>query len=65
MQNEVAKLTVSVKEASAMIGVSSRTLWQIVKDGKLAVCRIGTRVLFPVAELERFIRESTAVETQA
>jgi excisionase family DNA binding protein len=65
MQSELTKLTVSVKEAAAMLGLSQRTVWSLKEKGKIAVCRIGTRVLFPVKELERFVQEQMqTIETE-
>ena len=43
-----------------MLGVCSRVVWQLCKDGKLKATRIGRRsVRISVAELERFIADQT------
>lgn len=62
---ELKRLTVSVRDASQMIGVSQRTIWTLVKSGELPVVSIGTRRLFEVSALEQFIKEHSAVEPQA
>lgn len=49
------KLAVSYKEAAASLGVCERTVWALVRDGKLAAIRIGRSVRIPVAELDRFV----------
>lgn len=52
-------LVVSYTEAGKMLGVCSRVVWQLVKDGKLKATRIGRSVRIPIAELERFIADQT------
>ncbi|GHT43620.1 hypothetical protein FACS189443_7230 [Planctomycetales bacterium] len=64
-EKELPRILLSVKDGAAMLSISQRTLWELSKRGEIAVCRIGTRVLFPVKELERFIAEHSAVEPQA
>jgi excisionase family DNA binding protein len=62
---ELKKLTISVREAAAMIGVSQRTIWSLAKSGELPVVKIGTRRLFQISALERFIKEHSTTEPQA
>src|SRR5687768_12965509 len=45
----------SRKQAMAYIGLCSTSLWQLEKDGELAAVRLGKRVLFDRADLDRFI----------
>jgi hypothetical protein len=44
-----------------MLGVSARTLWEWTRRGIVPAVKIGTgkkkTVLYPVSELERFLRE--------
>ena len=54
------KLAVSYREAAASLGVCERTIWGLVRDGKLNAVRIGRSVRVPVAELERFVADRTA-----
>lgn len=48
-------LTSTVKEAAARTGLSERTIWQAITDGKLSVVRVGTRVLIPEESLRSFL----------
>jgi hypothetical protein len=51
-------LCLSEKAASRMLGVCTRTLFNLRKSGQLHAIRIGTRggrVLYPVSELRRFV----------
>jgi excisionase family DNA binding protein len=60
------RVAYSVVEVAGFIGVSQRTVWQLVKDGELPHFRIGTRCLIPKTALERFIASRTqAGETPA
>ena len=47
----------SVTEVAQFIGVSSRTIWSLVKAGELPSFRVGTRVLIAKAALEKFIAD--------
>ena len=51
----IERLAYSIKEVAATLGVSSRTIHTIIKDGKLEHFRIGTRVLVESEALRRFI----------
>jgi len=69
MQNEktkpeVVRLALSRKEAAAALGVSLPTLDRLVQRGLLRPSRALRRPLFPVPEIERFLRE-TAGQTQS
>lgn len=52
------RLAVTYLEAAEMLGLCERTVWQLVKDGKLKACRTGRAVRIPVAELERYLLTS-------
>ena len=52
MKND--KLLYSRKEAAAVLGVSTVTLWRIVQRGELHPRHIGDRVMFSRTELARF-----------
>lgn len=54
------KLAVTYREAADSIGVCERTVWGLVRDGKLRAIQIGRAVRIPVAELERFVSEPAA-----
>jgi excisionase family DNA binding protein len=58
-EHNVERLSYSVQEAAAAIGVSSRTVHDFIKSGTIAHFRMGTRVLIPVDELRAFIARRT------
>ena len=69
MQNErnteparVERLTVNTAEAAEMLGVSARTVFQMTKAGKLPHKRLGTRVVYSIEALKRFVNESDTQE---
>ena len=47
----------SEKEAKKILGCSQTTLWRMRKQGKIHCTQIGSRVLYPLTELERVVRE--------
>lgn len=49
------RAAVNLKEAARMLGVSERTLYTWSKCGKIRARRVGRKVLFPVAEIRRFL----------
>ncbi len=53
------KLAYSRTEAADAIGVSAITIDRLVKRGLLKPSRATRRPLFPVWEIERFLRETT------
>lgn len=54
MQTE--KLAVSRFEAAKMLSVSLRTLDALLAKGELRGRRVGRRIVFPIAELDRFLK---------
>jgi excisionase family DNA binding protein len=54
---EITRLTYSVAEASSALGISSRMLHNFIKNGDIAVCRLGARVLIPADELKAFLEK--------
>jgi excisionase family DNA binding protein len=50
------KILVSRKEASAALGVSTRTLDHLIAEKQITARRVGKRVLIPFSELARFAR---------
>ena len=53
----------NVEQTAKLLNVSPRTVWSLVKAGRLPVVRIGTsergRVLIPRKALERWIEKQT------
>jgi len=54
MQSE--KLAVSRFEAARVLSISLRTLDSLLARGELRGRRVGRRILFPLEELERFLK---------
>jgi excisionase family DNA binding protein len=52
--DEREPLLVDVQEAARLLSISPRSVWQLTKDQKLRAKRVGRRVLYSRAELERF-----------
>lgn len=53
------KIALSVAEAAAACGLSTRTLRQYIRDGELPAARIGARVLVLRKDLESWIAGRT------
>jgi excisionase family DNA binding protein len=61
-------VTLTVPQAAAYLGISERTVWRRINDGRLTVIRTGrrARVLVDRAEATRRLAEtSAAYETEA
>lgn len=52
------KLALSRKEAAAALGVSPITVDRLAKGGLLSPSRATRRPLYPVWEIERFLRDT-------
>jgi excisionase family DNA binding protein len=50
---------ISRDDAAANLGITTRYLDNLIRLKKIAVTRIGARVLVSCAELERFIEQNT------
>ena len=48
-------LTIGLREAAELTGLSHWTLRRYIRDGRLAAVRIGRRVLLEPASLQRLI----------
>lgn len=59
------RLALRPREACRWLGVSLRTLHTWTKQGRIPHLRVGKVVLYPVTELEAWLREQTKVTTQA
>lgn len=49
------RLALTYREAATAVGLSERTVWQLVKDGKLRAKKSGRSVRIAIAEIERFL----------
>ena len=54
-KQDIERISVSAEIASEMLGVGTRTMWNLAKEQKVRTVRIGTRVLFSVQSLREFI----------
>jgi hypothetical protein len=59
------KLALSRKEAAQALGVSAVTIDRLTKRGFLHPSRATRRPIYPVKELERFLRETSPNDYQA
>lgn len=50
-------LAVGRRDAAAMLGISERLLWTWTNAKTIPHVRIGTRVLYPVDELRRWLED--------
>lgn len=55
----VARLALSIEEAAASLGVSRDTFDRAIRDD-VRLVRVGSRLLVPVAELERWLDRNAA-----
>ena len=51
------RLTYSVVEAAAVLGISRRSVYELLGSGSLRSVKIGNRRLIRHADLERFVAE--------
>ena len=58
-QNATAEppLALHVRPFREKIGISNSTFWKYVGLGKIRIVRVGGRVLVPMAEVDRILRE--------
>ena len=56
---EIGRLAYSISEVAQALGVSSRTVRTLVKNGELGHFRLGARVLVEVDALRLFIEQRT------
>jgi excisionase family DNA binding protein len=52
-------LALRPKDAAGMLGIGARLLWSMTNRGEVPHVRLGRAVLYPVAELERWLAEQT------
>lgn len=49
-------LLIGLRDAAKLLGIGSRTLWQLSKDEKIPTCMVGTRRMFSRASLIAWIQ---------
>ena len=65
MGQTTKKLTVSVQEAAAMLGIGRATAYEGVRTGVIPSLRVGRRLLVPRAALERMLEGKGAKDGDA
>lgn len=58
LQNIDTKPYLSIKEVSMLLGLSRTTLYRLVKNKKIKASKIGKRVIFKKANIEKLFEES-------
>jgi excisionase family DNA binding protein len=53
-----APLLMTVRETAAALALCEKSVWQLTRDGKLPVVRIGRAVRYDLADVLRFIAAS-------
>ncbi len=61
---QVEKLAVGRTEAARLLSISLRTLDSLLARGELRGRRIGRRVLFPVEELQHFLKRDHRTQAE-
>lgn len=59
------KLVVSRFEAARLLSISLRTLDSLLARGELRGRRVGRRIIFPIEELQRFLRKDHLLPEKA
>ena len=58
MENsETQKLALSIPEAAKASGLSVSYLYRLSSEGKLPVCKIGSRCVIPVDDFKAWLRD--------
>jgi excisionase family DNA binding protein len=55
--DEVGRHTYTVQEAARLLGISRGLAYELVKQGRLPVVRLGKRLVVPRAALQRLLEE--------
>jgi DNA-binding transcriptional MerR regulator len=58
-KKSVARLAYTTEETADALGVKKTTVWRLTQRGLLKPNRATRRPLYPVSEIERFLREGT------
>ncbi|SRR6266545_5710049 len=58
----VNPLVVKIKTAARMMGITSQTIYDWLRDGKIKSVQVGQRHGIEVAELQRYINEHRSTE---
>ncbi len=55
---QLAPLLLDANEAGKFVGLAGRTIRKLADDGVLQKVRLGSRVLFDVEDLKRYVEEA-------
>ena len=55
------RLTMSVEEASEVLGISRSLAYELVRRGEIPSLRLGRRLVVPVRGLEALVEQAPAV----
>jgi excisionase family DNA binding protein len=53
----IRPLSVGLKDAARLLGISDRTLWGMAKRGEVPHVKLGGRLVFRVATLDAWLHE--------
>lgn len=56
---EQERMTLTIEEAAALLGISRALAYELVKRGELPSLRLGRRVVVPRKALEAFVEAAT------
>jgi excisionase family DNA binding protein len=59
--NAPQPLAFSVEDAARALGIGRTITFRLIKEGKLAVVRVGRRTLVPVQEVEAFLNRNLMI----
>jgi excisionase family DNA binding protein len=62
---QAERLTHTVEEAAALLGISRNSAYEAVRRGQLPVLRIGRRLVVPRAALDRILSGATTAPPAA
>lgn len=57
------KICITAVDLSEKMGLSLSTIRKITKKGKIPYIRVGRRILYPVTEIENWLRQKTVSTT--
>jgi excisionase family DNA binding protein len=53
------RMTLSIEEAAARLGISRALAYELVRRGELPRLRLGRRIVIPLKALEEFVESAT------
>jgi excisionase family DNA binding protein len=59
-KEDIRPIGVSIPQAAKMLGVSKKTFYPLIREGKVRTIKIGRRVLVSVQSLHEFVDGKTA-----